>query len=139
MSKLRCQCGHIIVDQTDYLPYKARFVPDEDEDADLQTVAGNILQFMLAREHGEQGIIHEQVGDARPDDEDPITTLYMLVAGAIMRSGRRIYECENCGRLWVQKHAEYGKNVFACYAPEGEERGVLSSQHRRKNTSESED
>jgi hypothetical protein len=30
MSKLRCTCGHVIRDQTDNLPYKAYFVPDED-------------------------------------------------------------------------------------------------------------
>ncbi len=32
MSKLRCLCGHVIVDQTDYLPYKAYFIADEDEE-----------------------------------------------------------------------------------------------------------
>jgi hypothetical protein len=133
MSKLRCLCGHIIVDQSDNLPYKAYFVPDEDEDADLGAVAADILQFMLAHERGDQGaFIHEFLGGAWPDDEDPATILYVLLTGVIMRSGRLIYECENCGRIWVQKHAEYGKNIFACYFPEGNERGVLRSQHRQK-------
>ena len=26
--KIRCECGHIIVDQSDNLPYKAHLIPD---------------------------------------------------------------------------------------------------------------
>ncbi|WP_241775545.1 hypothetical protein [Acinetobacter venetianus] len=30
MSKLGCVCGHVIVDQTNYIPYKASFITDVD-------------------------------------------------------------------------------------------------------------
>lgn len=30
MSKLGCVCGHVIVDQTDQIPYKASFITDVD-------------------------------------------------------------------------------------------------------------
>lgn len=29
MSKLGCTCGHVIRDNTDYLPHKASFIPDK--------------------------------------------------------------------------------------------------------------
>lgn len=137
MSKLRCRCGHIIRDQTDNLPYKAFFVPDEDADVDMDAVVTQLAQFMAARERGDQGsFIREHLGGAWPDDENPETILYILLTGVIMRSGRLIYECESCGRLWIQKHAEYDKNIFASYLPESDERGVLRSQHKERKKSE---
>ena len=133
MSKLRCVCDHIIRDQTDNLPYKARFLPDEDHNAVLEAVAANILQFMLARERGDQGaFIHEFLGGVWSDDEDPATILNVLLTDVIFGSRRLIYECENCGRIWVQKHAEYDKNIFVSYSPESNKRQVLRSQRRRQ-------
>jgi hypothetical protein len=89
---------------------------------------------MLARERGDQGaFIREFLGEHGLMMKNPATILYILLTGVIMRSGRLIYGCENCGRIWVQKHAEYGKNFFACSSPEGETRGVLRSRHRKKN------
>lgn len=38
MSKLGCTCGHIIRDQTDRLPYKARFLRDYDTDAVYEAI-----------------------------------------------------------------------------------------------------
>ncbi len=32
MSKLKCICGHNIVDQTDFLSYKAEYFSDEDNE-----------------------------------------------------------------------------------------------------------
>ena len=32
MSKFLCICGHIIVDQTDYMPYKGTILKDEDKE-----------------------------------------------------------------------------------------------------------
>ena len=33
MSKLGCICGHVIRDQTDFIPYKARFIRDQDDES----------------------------------------------------------------------------------------------------------
>lgn len=30
MSSIRCECGHLIRDNSTHLPYKASFLPDED-------------------------------------------------------------------------------------------------------------
>jgi hypothetical protein len=137
VSKLRCRCGHTIRDQTDNLPYKAYFVPDEDADADMDAVVAQLEAFMVAREQGRQGaFIRERLGGAWPDDDNAHTIVYILLTGLKMRSGRLIYECESCGRLWIQKHAEYDKNIFASYVPESDERGVLRSQHEERKKGE---
>lgn len=134
MSKFGCLCGHVILDRTDNLPYKASFVPDED--ADMDAVVSQLVEFIAARDRGEQGIfIRERLGGHWPDNDNAHTILYILLNGP-MRSGRLIYECENCGRIWVQKHAEYGKNIFASYLPESDGRGVLRSQHKERKNGE---
>ena len=141
MSKLRCICGYIIRDQTDNLPYKAHFIPDEDQNPDIEAVTADVMQFMAARDRGDQGaFIREHLGGAWPDDENPETILYILLTGVIMRSGRLMYECENCGRLWVMTHAEYGKQAFfACYRPESEKRRVLRSLRQDKSREDKKD
>ncbi len=137
MSKLRCLCDHIIVDQSDNLPYKAYFVPDEDIDNDVDLFVAQLTALLTAHERGEpKTSSHGQPENDYPLDEDTQDALYAAIGGMIYRSGRLVYECENCGRVWVQKHEEYDKNVFACYVPEGKERGVFRSQHPRKKESQ---
>lgn len=72
--KFRCTCGEILRDQTDYLPYKARLVADEDW-FDLV----DILDELTAR-------------GARDPDELTRRTLH---------AWRDVFQCPACGRLYL--------------------------------------
>jgi len=128
--KFRCPCGHIIRDQTDALSYKAQFVPDEDEEADFDVTVERIEAFIIARESGNlEEFLHDLFGEFNPTKENLTSILFELLTIA-NRSARFIYECENCGRVFIQKHSEYGHNVYATYLPEDEVRHVLQSQRK---------
>jgi len=75
MARLDCACGNTIRDNADFLPYKARLLPDEDTER------------------------------AVPEDRD-------------------MFECEECGRLWIQ--AGPNTTEFLSYQPESARRGILS-------------
>ena len=47
MSKLGCICGHVIRDQTDFIPYKARFIRDQDSE-EYYTFTSDIEAFIEA-------------------------------------------------------------------------------------------
>jgi hypothetical protein len=129
MSKLACGCGHTIYDQTDHLPYKARFSADEDArylDDDLD----NLVAFVQARERGEEeqfiehlcGPLGEVSGAA--SWYDLRWGLFFTMDRNRDRVKRDMYECEGCGRLWLQVP---DSNRFLSYVPEGEARGILRS------------
>lgn len=128
--KFRCTCGHIIRDQTNSLPYKARFIPDEDEETDFEHIVDELEAFITVKERGKQEeFLRSYFGETYPQDLDTKSIIFDLLTG-MMRSARLIYECENCGRVFIQKHNEYDKNVYGTYLPEEDIRGVLRSQRK---------
>jgi len=129
MSKLRCRCGYIIRDQTDFIPYKAMFIPDEDDEACFVGMSDQILDYIKAREQNQQeAFIHKHFGpEATGEDFDEEFIVYTLVSYP-HRFGCHMYECENCGRIWIHKHEEYGNSILVSYVPEENVRGVLKSQ-----------
>jgi len=114
MSKLGCKCGHVIVDQTDSLPYKASLLRNEVENAFWEEVNHELKPLMTAAESGDKAVIAEAFGGFAPwvnatdELESRISSLYT-------HQTLDVYECTNCGRLWVQKGAG---NQFVSYVPE---------------------
>lgn len=131
--KFLCTCGHVIRDQTDSLPYKAHFLPDEDQEVVFEAVIDRLEAFMTARETGQQEeFLRTHFGETYPRDLDTRSILNDLLVGVIL-AARLIYECENCGRVLIQKQSASGKNVYNSYLPEENIRGVLRSQSKRPN------
>ncbi|MDC7815121.1 MULTISPECIES: hypothetical protein [Pseudomonas] len=126
MSKLACRCGHIIIDQTDDLPYKAALLRDEHEErffADASLLANELLDAASAGKVDKLLEQHYGNGHWRPGPMeffgDKFTSVYLS-------SISTVYECERCGRLWVQKE---GANHFVCFTPEsGQYESILRSQ-----------
>lgn len=126
MSKLVCRCGHIIVDQTDDLPYKAALLREQHEEvffSDASLLANELLTAASAGSVDELLERHYGRGGWRPRPTeffgDKFTSLYLA-------SISTVYECECCGRLWVQKK---GVNSFVCFTPEsGRYESILSSR-----------
>ena len=50
MSKLGCICGHVIRDQTDYIPYKASFIPDKLDYQLLDEIQKIIENYLCTRQ-----------------------------------------------------------------------------------------
>lgn len=135
MAKLLCNCGHIIRDQTDYLPYKATFIPDEDNEVAVSETVKRIAQFIQAIESGQkEAYFQGHYGEIRKYEDD-MSLLWDLISYLDVFS-RLIYECENCGRLWIQKHKELDHNIYSSYLPEMDIRGVLKSQREQRDCHE---
>ena len=136
MSHLGCICGYSIADQTDFLPYKAYILKDEDTEAPVERLADMLAQYWEARERGaEADFIRSYstfLGKAAASADREVErltgrpmaeVLYALVFPVWNDYQRVIYECENCGRLWVQTAG----NRWAPYKPETSERHVFRS------------
>lgn len=142
MSKFGCICGHVIVDQTDFLPYKSHLRDDEDVQKPVELLADALAQFWDARQQGRQDdFIRElemQRGEpaqfaeysARELQGKPLSEVfYNLIDPFWNNYDRTIYECEQCGRLWLPLGNDYRNLRWVSYLPETDERHVLWSQH----------
>ncbi|AWL28859.1 hypothetical protein DJ533_09905 [Acinetobacter defluvii] len=87
MSKLGCECGYVIRDNTDDLPHKASFIPDKLDYQMLDEIKTRIENYKEKLNLGEKVY----------DDY-----LFDLISTVDLKFRKDIYECINCGRLWLQ-------------------------------------
>ncbi|KJZ52727.1 hypothetical protein [Pseudomonas marginalis] len=124
MSKFGCICGHVIVDQTDSLPYKAGLLRDQKEETFWDGFLGKIKDFLVAAEPRDiAALIASADGEPAPQTKAADNLVDQL--GSIqVREFSTAYECEGCGRLWLEKYA--GAD-FISYLPEGGEYNAILS------------
>ena len=141
MAKHQCPCGNVLSDNSDALPYKARFIADEDVQKPLERMIEAIVGFIGAHEAGPEterifliqaeaaaeglseadAAIHWDKWHAHKDLRE---RLFNLLYAYWVPHQRRMFECYECGRILMQSHKGY---YFVPYAPETEERGILES------------
>lgn len=136
MSKLLCKCGHIIRDQTDQLPYKARFLCDFDDDLVFDKLSGECALLVQSVAAGDrESWLKRHFLDRYPRSLSDGSIFSDFMAGMMTQFFRDMYECENCGRLWIQKSGTL--NEFASYVPDSGklERVLQSPRDERAGTS----
>lgn len=84
--KIGCLCGNVLRDQTDYIPYKAYFVADQDYYGLVEEIEKQLPATLMQALGSPTGANRAQlVGQALTD--------------AMRSHMRTIYQCSNCGRL----------------------------------------
>jgi hypothetical protein len=127
VSKLLCTCGHTIVDQTDYLPYKASFFLDQDQDIRMVRLVETIVDFMKAwREGKEEDVVGMSLSELYGSGSELKGFISQTIGAFEAVFSHEMFECEKCGRLWVQPDER--TNEFLPYLPEEETRGILQSK-----------
>ena len=103
--KIKCTCGEIIPDQTDYLSYKAHIVGDKD-----------YFDYL--------DVIDKAVESNEPNRED----LCMSVRRA--EPSRLAWECRTCGRLYLN---DADRNLVE-YLPQNGKANRIFDRIRKKPT-----
>jgi hypothetical protein len=131
MAKIQCFCGHIIADQTDNLPDKARYFADQDYHISFEKFIDYCAELIKAREEGRQKeFISHLFGEDYPQEGlDVSDFINDHLAGMLAVFGHFMHECAQCGRLWIQP--DTFENKYVTYLPEGETRGVLVGKKKR--------
>jgi len=130
MSKLRCPCGHVIVDQTDALPYKARVIRDQDAEAFWVEATTVLADFVAAIRAGARSTwLSQHLSPEYPQDVTDESVISDLLAGLEGRYATKAYECESCGRFLLQRAPD--DPSFAAFSPDvGGATHVLMGRHR---------
>jgi len=125
MSKLKCICGHTIVDQADNLPYKGYIIPDTEMD-NLFDALDNIdtLTYAIKSNQRLEWIKNHFSVPPYPTDIKDSSMIFDLISNKLIETERDIFECENCGRIAI----EVGQtNHFKFFKPESDDtKGILN-------------
>jgi len=81
--KIKCHCGELIPDTTDYLPYKGYIIPDQDW--------FNVLDA-----------IDDAVEKSGPEPKEKEKAL-MAVRSLMIKVSKTAWQCHSCGLLYINK------------------------------------
>ncbi|MCA0133943.1 hypothetical protein [Winogradskyella alexanderae] len=128
MGKLKCKCGHIIVDQTDNLEYKGYVLPDtlvDDVSINLTNNIDSLIESLKKGNKTDWIKKHFQV-PPYPMDLKESSMIHDLLN--VSDKTQEIFECENCGRIAI----EFGNtNQFRFFTPESDDtRGILNGKKK---------
>jgi hypothetical protein len=103
-----CGCGHSITDTRDFIEYKAALIPDQDHNDLIDHICEEV------RRHLKRGKISVEEPSSM-EVEDP---LFWAVANNLCHYRRTMYQCTECGRLYVDDPADPLR--LHAFAPEDE-------------------
>jgi hypothetical protein len=116
MSKLGCVCGHTITDQTDNIPYKAKFIRDQDFDEYSDKYTEDVASFIDAVKEGKRDEwIKMYFSETYPMNINNSSVVFDIVSVQRSRFEGELFQCETCGRVKIQVRDE---NLFASFTPE---------------------
>lgn len=120
MAKLGCICGHTIRDQSDNLPYKADLIPDRKYLGLLDKLDEIISSLIEANQTGEKAawIKSHFESPFYPRDLTDDQMVNDLFTSHYIDARKTAYQCEQCGRLWIQKGQS---ETFVPFKPEDDE------------------
>ncbi len=99
--KIKCRCGHIIVDQTDNLPYKGMIIRDKHWEAFHGWISDQVADFIRVAKEGKrkEWITEYYRGENLDLSDDSIVS--DIITRACRSCCLEIYQCERCGRLYI--------------------------------------
>jgi hypothetical protein len=108
--KIGCLCGGVIIDQTDDLPQKGHLIPDQEWFATYDAIDDDVINPLA------EGSLEKE-------------RAYMVARLIIGRSARLMWQCVDCGRLYIDDR----QGKLQCYVPEDEKtsREILRSKDSR--------
>lgn len=91
-------CGAVIVDQTDFLPYKGYLIPDQTAEDTYEALKTEVVDKLAA---------------GQITKEEAHTQVHVVMDRFI----RMVYECRNCGRLFIDDR----NHELQSYVPESKD------------------
>jgi hypothetical protein len=114
MGKFGCRCGNVISDSV----YPCEFVGElrwqTETESDSQARARVIESFLSVVESGNSvSWIQDYFGGDYPLDLSNSEVIEDIIAKVSNSTGRSVYRCPECERIYVQK--EFYSDEWACY------------------------
>jgi hypothetical protein len=117
MSKMACLCGGVISNTRCPCPTDGWILRDQDQEGYYDGTSRDIAAFIAAIQAGRRNAwIAEYFSPQYPNDVTDEEAIYDILAFHKRQLVLSVAECEQCGRLWVQR--EPGVNQYRSYSPD---------------------
>jgi hypothetical protein len=115
--KMRCECGKVMSNTTAPCPTEGWLSGDQDRDATLDELCRDIAAYFRASREGRRdewlNSFFLPLYPHDVPDESVVCDILLRNQGRIEHS---VWECDECGRLWVQRKP--GLNEYRSYRPD---------------------
>jgi hypothetical protein len=119
MSKLGCECGNIISDTTDNIPYKGVIIRDQDIERVFDDgIANDINEFIEAISRGKrEEWLREYFLSGYPFSEvSNLEVISDIISRRFIERKLDVYQCLSCGSIKIQNGSS--SNMFDSFAGE---------------------
>lgn len=118
MSKLKCKCGHVILDQSEISREKLCIVQSADLEKYRAALFGKIDTLILASEKNnlQEWIRQNFTVPPYPTNLQNTEMLSDLEAGFASTFFKTVYKCSKCERLWLQ--SDENSDIYIPYQRE---------------------
>lgn len=130
MGKLRCTCGHVIVDQTDNIEFKGYILTDTHVDRVSRTLTDSIDKLIDAIRSNKRldWIKNHFSVPPYPTDVKDSGMIHDLLSGVIVDTTQDIFQCEMCARIAIQVGQS---NQFKFFSPDTDDTlGILNGNKK---------
>jgi len=117
MSKMQFRCGHVISDVASPCVTEARVIGDtafEHFETDFSRHVAALLAS--TRDNTRAEWLVEHFGEVYPSDLPDAEIISDLLTSSFLKYAASMAECEQCGRLWLQRNV--GQNLYRPFAPD---------------------
>ncbi len=126
MSKLKCNCGHIIADQSNNLPFRADYLPNKSSEDFSRDIVKILESFNQAKDNKQKDnwISENFTVPPYPLDLPDQEMVWDLIHNSFVEKTGTIYQCDVCGRILIQRgHTDN----FISFKPETNDwQGILN-------------
>jgi hypothetical protein len=117
MGKFLCTCGNVISDVKCPNEVTGHLLSDKSSDKFFESIASTVQDFA---DHYSDNRLTEwrekHFNNQYPSDVSPGDMVHDILTSKFMDLTLHVYECDACGRIWIQK--KVGVNQYQCYASE---------------------
>jgi hypothetical protein len=129
MSKFRCLCGHIIVDNGRFDHIKGLVLRDQSFDVAHEQPSETVAEFIQAIAEGRRKEWVEKFYGRPYFEISDSSLVFDIMSYARLRAGLDIYQCEACGRIYIEREPQQSSGSLRCFKPEDSDwRGTLAVQ-----------
>lgn len=125
--KFRCTCGHIISDDglSDHI--KGRIVREQSFYAAYEQPAESVAEFIQAIATGKRTEWIEKFYGQSYFEISDSSVVFDIMDYARLRTALVLYQCEECGRLYIEREPRQASGTLRAFKPEDPDwRGTLS-------------
>lgn len=125
--KFRCQCGHVVVDDGRFEHIRGQILRAESFESVYEGPSKTIADFISAVAQGQRKEWIARFYGKSDFDLPDHSVVFDIINYSHLRSGLDIYQCEACGRIFIETAPEAG--TYRSFKPDDEEwKGTLSDK-----------